>query len=334
MVENKTRKILLKLPTFFKKGENDNNYKFINSLSSEYSTLSNQITNLKSEIQIDTATGTYLNELAKLFNITRNGGESDEDLRIRILSYWESNSGGGTKDSITTALSLATGVEKDKIIVTDVKQFDKIKRVANAESDESWTGGTVDTTIYYEGSQSRRLTTTGAQTVSANLNGSWDLTSEDRLNDSVNGYVYIDDITKITELKITFTDSSAYTATIVGSNVVNGWNEIFKLWEDCTLSNLDFDPTSITNFAIEVTTNDTTFVCFDNLWFGVYDYSLMFDVEIEVEESTDDNALANVNVVTDSTKAAGTYCRNLTLESANNIFLVNLSSINGDDEIQ
>jgi len=119
----KTNKILNNLPDFMSTEDNSNNYKFIHSFGTTFDTLSANIDELKLSIQISTASGTKLDDLGKLFLLTRNGGENDSDFRVRILSFWEGYIQGGIKQSLIDTLKSLTGAtsvtydETDDLII-------------------------------------------------------------------------------------------------------------------------------------------------------------------------------------------------------------------------
>ena len=333
MVESKTKKILLKLPTFFKKDDNSNNYKFINSLSSEYSVLSNQIDGLKESIQVTTSTSDDLNGLAALFQLNRNPNETDSELRARILAYWESNVGGGTEDSIKNAVSSITGLSADSVVINQLKAFEKLKNIASFETTESWVGGAADTTYWYLGDQARRISATGAVTVNSTLSGTWNLTSEDDLNDSFQFWLYVEDNTKITNINLIFTDESAYTATAPIVDFVDD-GQLFKVDKsEFVLSNDNFDWTDITDIKFELISSATVFITVDDLNFGAYDYSMIFTLEIEIDVDTSLDVLELIPDIVDDTKSVGVYYRESVLSSSDGIFLINLSELNGADTL-
>ena len=119
MTQSKTEKILNYLPDFLEKGEG-NNYDFITSFDSEFQDLEDNITGLKESIQLSTSTGTYLDDIGKLFSLTRYSGETDSSYRERIKSFWQSRKGGGTATGIKEALYNLTNTPVSYITVADI----------------------------------------------------------------------------------------------------------------------------------------------------------------------------------------------------------------------
>ena len=333
VIVDKTKNILWKLPTFFKREEESNNYKFINSLSSEYLILRNQIAGMKEAVQITTSSGTYLNDLAALFQLYRNPKETDEDLRARVLAYWESNVGGGTKDSIKNAVSSITGLSPASVTINQIKYFDDIFNIANFETTESWVGGAADTTYWYLGDQARRISATGAATATSTLTDSWNASSEDPINDSFQFWLYVEDVTKITSIKLIFTDASTYTATGTITDFVDE-GQLFKVNKsEFVLSNVDFDWTGLTDIKFELISTATVFITVDDLNFGIYDYSMIFDLTVEIDADTDLGVLDLIPDIVDDTKSVGVYYRESALSSSDGVFLINLSDYNGVDTL-
>jgi len=120
MIEkNNTLRILENLPTFYAKHSESTNYKIFNSIGNELDDQETQQTNLVSEIQIDTSTGSNLDGLGALFRLIRQSNETDVEFRARIKSHWQSNIGGGTVEAIRTAISNVMGVSTSAVDVTE-----------------------------------------------------------------------------------------------------------------------------------------------------------------------------------------------------------------------
>jgi len=119
MTKNNTLKILENLPGFYAQHSDSTNYKILNSIGVELDSFETEKLNLVSEIQIDTATGTYLDGIAALFRLIRQTNETDEELRARIKAHWQSNVGGGTVESIRTAISNVMGVSTSAVDISE-----------------------------------------------------------------------------------------------------------------------------------------------------------------------------------------------------------------------
>lgn len=120
MVENKTDKVLGNLPKYMKRETTSNNYNFVKSYSDELDVFDINSTELKSNIQISTSTGTSLDDIGELFGITRVLVETDGTYRSRILAYWGSLLGGGTYASIKQSISSALSISTTDITITDI----------------------------------------------------------------------------------------------------------------------------------------------------------------------------------------------------------------------
>lgn len=80
-------------------------FNYLKSFTAEFELLDIEITGLLNAIQIDTATGTDLNTIGALFKIVRTSGETDDQLRSRIKSFVASFIGGGTVESLKSAMA-------------------------------------------------------------------------------------------------------------------------------------------------------------------------------------------------------------------------------------
>lgn len=116
---SKTYKVLRKLPEFFAKEEDTNNYKFINSFDEDLEFMQEQILNMKKACQVETAVGKELDDIGEIFVLSRNPGESDNAYRSRIIGFWPGYAGGGTVWSIRQKVERITGISPDKIQITD-----------------------------------------------------------------------------------------------------------------------------------------------------------------------------------------------------------------------
>jgi hypothetical protein len=116
--ENILNVLLNYLPNHYKKESGSNNYQFLLSFAENFNSMLNQIIQLKNDIQISTATGNDLDDIGELFKLDRRPQESDDNYRSRILSYWSSLLGGGTKESISTSLSRLLDISQDSITIT------------------------------------------------------------------------------------------------------------------------------------------------------------------------------------------------------------------------
>ena len=119
-------KLLNELPEFYEKDETTTTYQYMYSLALEFEDVEDTIDDLNSAIFVDTSTGQYLNDLARLFRLSRKSDETDAELRSRIKGYWPGFSGGGTIDAFKQTVNRITGVS---IANVDVNEIDFMKLV-------------------------------------------------------------------------------------------------------------------------------------------------------------------------------------------------------------
>lgn len=116
---NRIQGILDKFPTFWKRQQNSNNYKIARSVGTELNSVDTQNLNLVLDIQVDTASGSSLNDIGRLFRLSRNTGESDTDFRARIKAHWQGSVGAATMEALQNAIGTAIDEDPDNIIVTE-----------------------------------------------------------------------------------------------------------------------------------------------------------------------------------------------------------------------
>ena len=116
----KTDKILGYLPQHWVKDSGSNNYKFILSISTESDDIDVNIVGLETSIQLNTATGSYLDDIGLIFKLYRNDGESDDSFRSRIKAFFQANLGGGCEPNMVTALAGSLGLLETQVdVITD-----------------------------------------------------------------------------------------------------------------------------------------------------------------------------------------------------------------------
>ena len=322
------------LPSWWKKGYT--NEQVLSGLSVQLSEFTTNLEGLDTEKSVNGATGSNLDDFGKLFKLARFSGESNSSYRARIKAYFQAFSGGGTAEGIENALSLMTGLSSDTITVTDVEGFHEQLFMFNMEATETWTGTGVssDTTYFYEGTQGKRITATGAETKTASSTRAFDLDFNIEDNDYVRIWCYVDDVTKVTSVGIDFTDGSANTASasVLQANLTDDGQFLLVPKSDFTLTGA-FDWGDVASTDLSLVSSAATFVTFDWMQFGTYDSKLMFDVEVGIDSSVDTSVFDVIEDTVEIAKAAGVYNRRLTLQSSGGEFLINLSYINGGDII-
>jgi len=97
--------ILENLPHWWAKSPESRTYKILLSLVSELDGLSDETARLHLEVFVNAATGIYLDDLGKIFKLTRLPSETDDSFRQRIKAFVPSFQGGGTLYAIKRAIS-------------------------------------------------------------------------------------------------------------------------------------------------------------------------------------------------------------------------------------
>lgn len=127
----KSDKIIRHLPEFLQEGQNLTD--LTGAVAEELNIALSFLDGTKKEIQISTATGVYLDDIASLFNLTRNAEESDVVFRARILSFISQSVSSGTAEDIQNVVSNFTGLDPEEVLVEDIGPA-KIKVTASVGS--------------------------------------------------------------------------------------------------------------------------------------------------------------------------------------------------------
>ena len=105
--EDKLNEILERFPHMYNIDIGSNNEFLISSIYEEIRNLNQSIYELSKVINIESATGIWLDNIGGIFNIIRETGEDDGSYRIRILAYWLTVSRNATTDIIIKFLTSA-----------------------------------------------------------------------------------------------------------------------------------------------------------------------------------------------------------------------------------
>ncbi len=105
--EDKLNEILERFPHMYNIDIGSNNEFLISSIYEEIRNLNQSIYELSKVINIESATGIWLDNIGGIFNIIRETGEDDGSYRIRILVYWLTVSRNATTDIIIKFLMSA-----------------------------------------------------------------------------------------------------------------------------------------------------------------------------------------------------------------------------------
>jgi len=107
------KKMLKLLSTAFRKDPDSNNYKIIAIIASGFDELKKVLEDVRKAHFVETASGKSLDYIAKLFNVTRQQGESDEDLRARLFVEFKKYLSCGTKDDILQVVKFYAKLRDD-----------------------------------------------------------------------------------------------------------------------------------------------------------------------------------------------------------------------------
>ena len=91
------------------------------SVIREYNNFLVELTNMKVSVQIDTATGIDLDNIATLFGLSREIGETDSQFRARIKAYFPGVVGSGTINEILNTINRMTGIALEDIDITEIE---------------------------------------------------------------------------------------------------------------------------------------------------------------------------------------------------------------------
>ena len=328
--------------------QDGNTYSLIYGMSGELKTLYDNVTSMHDDIFVNTAQGSKLDDIGKLFRIARNADETDAQLRGRIQAYWVAFTNGGTSDGITSAIALMVGIDSDRITINEQYIYYPVMNLEYCEATTGWTATddatnlTSDTSSYWQGAAG--LNFDGNAGTDVNIRRTYSPVVD--LSDySTNWFSFsyqIATLTNLTRLQVTFTDSSGnyetyYNATTDVSASYQRYHIDLNRTADASSGTLDWDDiTYIDVTSIYSAANSSTDFRCDYVTFDNYDRAMRIKIDVEVDEDFDLTLISLIPDVVDNSKAAGIWfggTDDITYSSANNIFLLNLSSGNGEDTI-
>lgn len=111
--------LVKRLSSAYDKDDASNNQKFLQMPASEFETIKTEIENVKDAHFVDDAFGVSLDRIGALLKVYRNEAETDSAYRTRIKAEVPNFIGGGTIESIRTALANLLGLDKSKITITE-----------------------------------------------------------------------------------------------------------------------------------------------------------------------------------------------------------------------
>lgn len=119
MADERTNKILNRLPHWWEKSDASVTTGIILSFVSEFDEVAAEIDNLHLEVFVDTATGVRLDELARIYKLLRNPGELDDVFRERIKAFLPGFTGGGTIQTIKSTINKVSGIPEDDVTIDE-----------------------------------------------------------------------------------------------------------------------------------------------------------------------------------------------------------------------
>ena len=105
--DDKLNEILVRFPHMYNIDIGSNNEFLISSIYEEIRTLNQSIYNLSRVIDIEKASGIWLENIGAIFGIYREKKEDDNNYRVRIMAYWLTVSKNATTEVIIKFLMLA-----------------------------------------------------------------------------------------------------------------------------------------------------------------------------------------------------------------------------------
>jgi len=117
---DRVEKFLEKLPHWWRKDDDSNTKKLFKAIAKDFDDLDDNKLKMKIDVYVTTATGYSLDDLGKLFKLSRRPTETDDQFRARIIAFFPGFSGGGTAPAISSTISKITGVPEPQITVTDI----------------------------------------------------------------------------------------------------------------------------------------------------------------------------------------------------------------------
>jgi hypothetical protein len=111
--------LLRELPSWVDKSDGSNTYEILKSFADEFDIFSAEADNVHTEIFVNGATGSRLDDLAKIFKLSRKPNESDNSFRNRVKAFWPGFSGAGTIPAIISTVQNITGLPSNQITITE-----------------------------------------------------------------------------------------------------------------------------------------------------------------------------------------------------------------------
>ncbi|WP_290597027.1 MULTISPECIES: hypothetical protein [unclassified Archaeoglobus] len=113
------KEMLSRISSAYRKDEDSNNYKILSTIAEELSEIEQVIEEIKVARFVEVARGRSLDYIAKLFNLTRKSGESDDELRGRLQVELQKYLSCGTLKDILDVVVYFTGLDSKDIKVVE-----------------------------------------------------------------------------------------------------------------------------------------------------------------------------------------------------------------------
>lgn len=114
-----TKKYMRNIHETLQDGQELNN--IANSLIIEFNEFETELDNMKKSVQIDTAVGIELDNIASIFGISREQSETDSQFRARIKSFFPGTIGSGTINDLKQTVSRMTGLSESEISIIELE---------------------------------------------------------------------------------------------------------------------------------------------------------------------------------------------------------------------
>ncbi len=320
--EEKTKKLVSNLPTFMQLDSDSNNYKFLNSFSPELNVTENNVVLLKTSLHIDEAIGDDLDNLGKLFGLFRNDEESDSSFRGRIKAFFQTAIKSGSEIGLKESLANALGIED--VIIKNVTTLEDEFNIFNTGSGTTAKVGPKitpkeDILLSYVKIKATSGSATKAyiyEDVSGILLGKADI---------------ISDIARFSS-PIALKSGVVYRAVVDSEGTsYNTWYRTIGISYPYVGTYLDItgayaNLASIDTFGIDIHSEQDSIDI-------ITVQNNIFDLNIAINADSELDIFNKIREIVEVGKAAGMYFRNFDLVSENNIFMTEISYVDGVDLI-
>ncbi len=121
-MSSKAKEMVSLLSTAFRKDPDSNNYKLLSIIAEKFEEIEQVIEQVRDSRFVEIASGRSLDYIAKLFNLTRKAGESDEEFRGRLQVELQRYLSSGTLNDVLSVIKYFTGLEDKDIKIIEAPE--------------------------------------------------------------------------------------------------------------------------------------------------------------------------------------------------------------------